>query len=464
MSDDQAGAAAADAMLHRAACAGCAESRLLLSRRAVLGGMTASLFSSAFMPRFAEAAAASDPRLLIVVLRGGMDGISTVVPFGDPYYVSMRGGIAIPAASTIKLNNFFGLHPAMPAFGALYRAKQAAVVHATCVPLRNRSHFDTQDNLENGLPGLAANTTGWLNRLLTALPVSSPIKSKGAIQIGDAPLILRGPAPVLGWSPTWFDHVDNPILYMVRTLYRERDPLLLSVLDRGLKADRLAESTGTNNDNISTLRKGFRGAGRLLAAADGPRIAVLSVDGFDTHSDQGTTTGMLAGVLGELDTALTDFKTAVGTLWSQTVVVMATEFGRCVRVNGDDGTDHGVGTVALLTGGAVNGGRIFGDWPGLAPANLYEATDLKPTTDLRAVFKGVLRDHIGVPLTLLNSTIFPQSSAVLPMPNLVATSTAAPAGELAALSAFSPASVRSEPAIARYRKGLRVSLAPAEAL
>lgn len=450
----------AERRLRHAACEGCAESRLLMSRRAMLG-VTAGLFSWAFMPRFAEAASASnDPRLLIVVLRGGMDGISTVVPHGDANYVSMRRGLAIPAGSTIRLNSFFGLHPAMPKFGALYSAGQAAVVHATCVPLHNRSHFDGQDNLENGLPGLAANATGWLNRLLTALPAGAPIKSKGAIQIGEAPLILRGPAPVLGWSPTWFDHVDNPLLYMIRTLYRERDPQLLAALDRGLRADYLAERAGGNDDNLSTLRKGFRGAGRLVAAADGPRIAVLSVGGFDTHSDQGGTSGMLASVLGELDTGINDFKTAVGAHWAQTIVVMVTEFGRTVRTNGDDGTDHGVGTVALLAGGAVNGRRMFGDWPGLAPAKLFEGSDLRPTTDLRAVFKGVLRDHIGVPLTTLNTTIFPQSAAVTPMANLVKTSTTAPAAQYPESMLLS-ASSHSEPPVARYRRGQRVSLAPA---
>jgi uncharacterized protein (DUF1501 family) len=433
-------------------CLGCAESQLLMSRRGVLG-LTAGLFSWAFMPRFAEAAgAADDPRLLVVVLRGGMDGISTVVPFGDAHYVSMRGDIAIPAASTIRLNSFFGLHPAMSNFGRFYRAGQAAVVHATCVPLRNRSHFDGQDNLENGLPGLTSNATGWLNRLLTALPAGAPIRLRGAIQIGDAPLILRGPAPVLGWSPTWFQHVEDPTLYMIRTLYRERDPRLLRVLEQGLRADRLAERVDEDDGSISPLRKGFRGAGRLLAASDGPRIAVLSVGGWDTHSDQGAAAGQMAGVLGELDAGLNDFRAEVGTAWGQTVVVAATEFGRTVRVNGDDGTDHGVGTVALLAGGAVNGNRVFGDWPGLAPARLYEGSDLRATTDLRSVFKGILRDHLGVPVTLLNSTIFPESAAVPALPNLVRQSAASAMME--SLAGFSDAPIRPESAIARYRQTL----------
>jgi uncharacterized protein (DUF1501 family) len=444
----------ADLHLQRAAAEGCAESRLLMTRRAMLG-VTAGLFSWAYMPRFAEAGG-SDARLLVVVLRGGMDGINVCVPFGDHNYLSMRGSIAIPAASTIRLDGFFGLHPALQNFGKMYKVKEAAVVHATCVPLRTRSHFDCQDNLEDGLPGFgAADSTGWLNRLLTALPAGSPIKSAGAIQIGEAPLILRGPAPVLGWSPTWFDKVEDPTLYLLRTLYQERDKDIYDILERGLKADALASKVGKDDGNISDLRKAFRGAGRLIAAKDGPRIAVLSVDGWDTHSDQGGAQGYLAGVLGELDLAIADFQTAVGLAWKDTVMVLATEFGRTVHVNGDNGTDHGVGTVSLLAGGAVNGGKVFGNWPGLAPAQLYEDSDLKPTTDLRSVFKGILSDHIGVPNNLLNNSIFPSSGQDAPaMPQLIKTSTGA---TMAATGTAVP--WRAEPPIARYRKRMRVAQA-----
>ena len=415
-----------------------------MSRRAMLG-VTAGLFSWAYMPRFAQAAGGDCPRLLIVVLRGGLDGINTVVPFGDRNYVSMRGSIAIPAASTIRLNSFFGLHPALKNFAGLYKTGQAAVVNATCVPLRNRSHFDAQDNLETGLPGKAGtNQTGWLNRLLSALPAGAPVKTAGAIQISEAPVILRGPAPVLGWSPAWFSRVSNPTLDTVRSLYRERDPQMYGMLQRGLQANHIANSLDEDDSGISSLRKGFRGAGRLLEAADGPRIAVLCVDGWDTHIDQGGTQGQHARLLAELDVAISDFRQCVGTAWQNTLMVCATEFGRTVRINGGDGTDHGVGTATLLAGGAVNGGKIFGDWPGLAPGQLYQGSDLRPTTDLRAVFKGVLRDHLGVPITLLNRTIFPESAKTAPLSNLIKTTTAAVAA--------SSVPVKTEPPIASYRR------------
>jgi uncharacterized protein (DUF1501 family) len=438
---------------------GCAESRLLMSRRAMLG-VTAGLFSWAYMPRFAEAAT-NDARLLIVVLRGGMDGINVCVPIGDKSYASMRGDIAIPASSTIKVDSFFGLHPALKNFGAMFKQHEAAVVHATCVPLRTRSHFDCQDNLENGMPGtIVANPTGWLNRLLTALPAGAPVKKAGAIEIGEAPLILRGPAPVLGWSSTWFSKVEDPLLYLIETLYRDRDKDMYGMLERGLKADKIASRSDRDDGSISDLRKAFRGAGRLIAANDGPRIAVLSVGGWDTHSDQGAAQGQLAGVLGELDLALADFKTAVGAAWKSTVMVAATEFGRTVHVNGDSGTDHGVGTVALLAGGAVNGGKVFGDWPGIAQNQLLDGSDLRPTTDLRSVYKGVLRDHLGVPATMLESTIFPSSkTAAPPLAHLIKTSTANVA-EMAAGTAGS-APLRHEPAIARYRRALKAQAAQA---
>jgi uncharacterized protein (DUF1501 family) len=334
--------------------------------------------------------------------------------------------------------------------------REAAVVHATCVPLRNRSHFDTQDNLESGLPGMIdANPTGWLNRLLTALPAGAPVKLQGAIQIGDSPLILRGPAPVLGWSPTWFSSVEDPTLYMVETLYRSQDREMYNVLRRGLKAHRLASRLDKDDGSISALRKGFRGAGRLIGSPNGPRIAVLSVGGWDTHANQN---GQLAGGLSELDLAMQDFKDAVGSAWSNTVMVLATEFGRTVRVNGDSGTDHGVGTVALLAGGAVNGRHVFGDWPGLAPNKLYEGSDLAPTTDLRSVFKAVLKDHIGVPNNLLNTSIFPESAAARPLRNLIKSS---PASQPVAASEAVPVAVRAETPIARYRRGRRVALASA---
>lgn len=442
-------AASGLASVSEAAREGCAESRLLMSRRAVLG-ITAGLFSSAIVPNLASAAT-DDPRLLVVVLRGGMDGINTVVPHGDPAYTSMRGGIAIPRSATIELDSFFGLNSALPTFGALYRRREALAVHAVCTPLRNRSHFDTQDNLENGLPGSASNSTGWLNRLLSVMPDGTPIDAYGAIQVGEAPLLLRGPAPVLGWSPTGFSHAEADIAAAVTRLLRRGDPELNAALEAGMKADALAERSSDGDAGASQLVKAFRGAGRLLSARNGPRIAVMSVGNFDTHADQGSRDGFLWGSLHELDTALMEFAANARAVWPSTVVVMVTEFGRTVRINGDGGTDHGVGTVALLAGGAVAGGKVLGDWPGIARRDLFEDSDLRATTDLRAVFKGVLADHVGTPRRILDQTIFPQSADVAPMGGLIRSARGVSLAEAPLAAAAASASTRAPSPIARYR-------------
>lgn len=438
--------------LEAAAAAGCVESRLALSRRAVMG-ISAGLFSSAFLPK-AASAATDDPRLLVVVLRGGMDGVNVVVPHGDPAYSAMRGGIAIPRDATLSLGgSFFGLNSALPSFGNMYRLGEASAIHAVCTPLQNRSHFDCQDNLENGLPGLASNPTGWLNRLLSVMPSGSPIDAYGAIQVGEAPLLLRGPAPVLGWSPTWFARAAPPITDAVTTLLRKQDKELFNALRAGQKADAIAEKTSSADDtDVSTFRRAFRGAGRLLASANGPRIAVMSVGNFDTHAYQGSTDGFLWGSLNELDIGLKEFADYARPVWNKTVVVMATEFGRTVRVNSGAGTDHGVGTVTLLAGGAVNGGQVLGDWPGLSAPNLLNDSDLKATTDLRAVFKGVLADHIGVPRSILDTTVFPDSADVAPMKGLVKGTSSASA-QIASAAARGPSRTALRPAsgIAKYR-------------
>lgn len=405
------------------AAEGCAESRLLLSRRSMLG-VTAGLFSWAFAPKFASAATA-DPRLLVVVLRGGMDGLSVVPPYGARNYVTARGNLFIPESQIIKLSNSsdFGFHPDMRTFASLYEAGDVSVVHATGVPLWSRSHFDCQDNLENGLPGLASNSTGWLNRLLQAMPSGDPIRSGGAIEIGQTPLILRGREPVLGWTASTTPHVEDPIRYLIRSLYKQRDKELWQNLELGLKSQSFAEGLGSNLDEVNEFHKGMLGAGRLLAAPAGPRIAVLSVSGWDTHTrqaDELSSTSTRTGLLRLLDDGLAKFKTTVGSAWSDTVVMFVTEFGRMVAHNGNLGSDHGVGTITLLAGGAVKGRQVVTkNWPGLMPDELYEGRDLYPTIDLRSVFKGVLMEHLDVPTAVINRDVFPDSAKAKPLRGLV---------------------------------------------
>lgn len=408
----------ADARVTRAAAEGCAESRLLMSRRSLFG-VTAALFSSAFLPDFAQAATSPDARLLVIVLRGGMDGLNFMVPKLDTRYSGARGNLAIPFASTLSLGADFGLHPGLARIHGMFNSGEVAFVPAAGIPLRNRSHFDCQDNLENGLPANRSDATGWLNRLLGALPAGDPIRLRGGIEVGDSPMILSGPQPVLGWSPTWYQKPSAEYRNSILSLYQARSLPLHRMLASGLRADDMALRAGASpSADLSTLRKAFIGAARLLRVSSGPRIAVLSVHGWDTHSAQGGVTGEFNDRLRELDEAMGDLKRELGPVWARSIAMIVTEFGRTVRTNGDSGTDHGVATVATLVGGAVRRG-IFGDWPGLAPAQLYEGRDLRPTVDLRSVFKGVLRDHLGIAPSVLEAAVFPGSVAATPLGGLV---------------------------------------------
>jgi uncharacterized protein (DUF1501 family) len=387
------------------------------SRRALLLG-GASFAAWAYLPKFARAADGRDPRLIVVILRGALDGLATVAPVGDPDYAGLHGSIALtpdgPHAA-VMLDSFFALHPAMPEFARMYREKHAAVVHAVSTPYRDRSHFDGQDVLESGYAGPGRVQSGWLNRALEALPRGDRVMS--GLAIGPTtPLVLRGAAPTLGWSPVTLPQAADDTATRLIELYRHRDPALASALSQGLQLDKSAQGDdmkpkpGTNG--AGAMRLVARGAAKLMAADDGPRIAALAFDGWDTHANEGGPVGRLAQLLGGLDGALAEFESGLGERWRDTVVVVATEFGRTARINGTDGTDHGTGTIALLAGGAVKGGRVISDWPGLTPANLYEGRDLAPTTDLRAVIKGVLHDHLGVAERVLAETVFPDSAAV----------------------------------------------------
>jgi uncharacterized protein (DUF1501 family) len=400
----------------------CCEGRT--SRRALLLG-GASFAAWAYLPKFARAADGRDPRLIVVILRGALDGLATVAPIGDPDYAGLHGSIALSASgakAATMLDNFFGLHPAMPELSRMYRDKRAAIVHAVATSYRERSHFDGQDVLESGLAGPGRVQSGWLNRALESLPRGERVMS--GLAVGPTtPLILRGAAPTVAWAPVALPQAADDTAMRLMDLYSQRDPALGKALAAGLQLDKVAQGDdmkpkpGTNG--AAAMRLVARGAAKLMAADDGPRIAALAFDGWDTHANEGGATGRLAQLLGGLDGALAEFESGLGARWRDTVVVVATEFGRTARINGTEGTDHGTGTIALLVGGAVKGGRIISDWPGLKPANLYQGRDLAPTTDLRAVFKGVLQDHLGIGESALAQTVFPDSAAAKPMKGLL---------------------------------------------
>ena len=394
---------------------------LSTSRRALLLG-GASFAAWAYLPKFARAADGRDPRLIVVILRGALDGLATVAPVGDPDYAALHGSIALNsdgAHAATMLDSFFALHPSMPEFARMYRENHAAVIHAVATPYRDRSHFDGQDVLESGFAGPGRVQSGWLNRALEGLPRGERVMS--ALAVGPTtPLVLRGAAPTVGWSPVALPQADDDTAARLLELYRHRDPQLAKALTQGLQLDKVAQGDDMRpKPGINGMRVVARGAAKLMVADDGPRIAALAFDGWDTHANEGGPVGRLAQLLAGLDGALAEFESGLGTHWRDTAVVVATEFGRTVRINGTEGTDHGTGTIALLAGGAIRGGRVIANWPSLRPASLYEGRDLAPTTDLRVVIKGVLADHLGLSERVLAETVFPDSATARPMKGLI---------------------------------------------
>jgi uncharacterized protein (DUF1501 family) len=395
------------------------------SRRSFLASAGA-LVAWAQMPKLAFAAV-EDPRLVVVILRGALDGLAAVPPIGDPGYAALRGDMAIGAAgheAALPLDGFFGLNDAMPNFHRRYQQGDALIVHATATAYRERSHFDGQDVLENGMPSPQAANTGWLNRAVGILPVAGRIAPVTGLAVSPTvPLILRGPAPVLSWTPQSFRPAGTDTAERLMDLYRHQDPELARVFEAGMELNMMTMGD-MGGPAAGQLRDGYtaiaQGTANLLLEPEGPRIAVLSFDGWDTHVAEGAENGRLAGLLAALDSGLETLATGIEPIWRQTAVVVVTEFGRTARGNGDDGTDHGTGTVALLLGGAIAGGRVLTDWPGLQTAELLDGRDLNPTIDLRGVLKGVLRDHLGLSAQALADTVFPESGAVSPISGLVA--------------------------------------------
>jgi uncharacterized protein (DUF1501 family) len=409
------------------------------SRRELMLG-AGVLFAWAHWPKLARAEG-RDPRMLTIVLRGALDGLAVAAPVGDPDWIKLRGDKALTLDGkppALPLDSFFALNPAMPNLHRLYKAGQAIIVHAAATPYRERSHFDGQDVLESGLDKPGAVHSGWLNRALASLKPEHRVGDEKAFAVGPVtPLVVRGSAPVMSWVPPNIKQATDDTLLRLLDLYNHTDPAMARALQgrMGLLSLVRAEAKDSAMDGKPGETKpaqprtnGARAyfveaagtAAKYLARADGPRVGALAFNGWDTHNNEGAASGLLANLLGALDGAIAAIESNMGDAWSQTTVAIVTEFGRTARVNGTDGTDHGTGTVALLVGGALKGGRVIADWPGVKAASLYENRDLKATTDLRAVLKGLLRDHLRVDEHVLAETVFPGSAKLKPMGGLVA--------------------------------------------
>jgi uncharacterized protein (DUF1501 family) len=359
-------------------------------------------------PQIAFAAANTDRRFVFIIQRGAADGLSLVPPVGDPAFAPLRGALADNAGAPTKLDGLFGLHPALTETAKMYGAGQLAVIHAVASPYRERSHFDGQNVLETG--GLTPYQVkdGWMNRLVGLLP---PARDEAIAFAPTVPLALRGPNEVASYAASALPQAPDDLLMRVGQLYAA-DPQLGPLWDSAMATRGMAGDSGPRQDPASLGKL----AATFLARPDGPRIAMIETSGWDTHTAQ---VGRLNAQLRGLDATIAALRDGLGPVWNDTVVLVATEFGRTAAVNGTGGTDHGSASAALLLGGAVKGGRVIADWPGLKPADLYEARDLKPTLGLDALIAGAAAETFRLDPQPTARALFAASSDLRPASGLI---------------------------------------------
>jgi len=369
-----------------------------IDRRNFLGATT--LLAA---PILSFANALTDRRFVFILQRGAAAGLNIVIPYADPNYVKLRGSLAIETAAPMKLDGTFALHPALAQIRKMYADKEATFFHAVASPYRDRSHFDGQNVLESGSKIPYQLKTGWMNRLLSLLPRDA----KEAIAFSSAvPLALQGTYDVTTYAPSSLPEANEDLLMRVQQLYatdRQLNPLWTSALEaRGMASGQMQGGDKRQNDAaLGKIAAGF------LANPKGPRVAMIETSGWDTHSGQNE---RLDRQLRGLDALIGGLKEGMGSAWSKTVVLVATEFGRTVAANGTGGTDHGTASAAMLLGGAVQGGRIVSDWLGLASSNLFEGRDLQPTLDLDVLISSVCAQAFQLDTELAQKMMFPYAT------------------------------------------------------
>lgn len=368
---------------------------MILSRRTVI----AAGIGAAMLPAMAFAAAPTDRRLLFVIQRGAADGLAIAAPTGDPAFAGLRSALVEEATGGAKLDGLFTLHPAMEGGAALFKAGEAQLVHAVATAYRDRSHFDGQNMLEGGGTRPYGRADGWMNRMLALLPEGG----RSALAVAPSvPLALRGALPVGTYVPSRLPQANADLIARLSALY-ENDALLHPLWESAVRTQELAGDIGGNNGrNGADLGKL---AASLMLPADGARVMMVETGGWDTHSGQ---RGRIAGQLRGLDQLVGALKAGLGPAWKDTLVIVATEFGRTVAINGSGGTDHGTGSAALLFGGRLaKGGTVAADWPGLGSAALLDGRDLKPTRSLEGVIADAVAHHYALDRAQVKKTLYP---------------------------------------------------------
>jgi uncharacterized protein (DUF1501 family) len=383
----------------------------MFDRRSFLirGALTA--LAAGVAPRMAFARAATERRFVFIIQRGAADGLATLMPVGDPAFAGVRGAFAEDVAGAVKLDAMFALHGNMSNAAALYRQRQALFVHAIASPYRDRSHFDGQNVLETGGATAYQAKDGWMNRLLGLLPQDG---ARAIAVSATVPAALRGIHEVASYAPSVLPDASDDLLQRVTLLYQgdaQLHGLWSEAMDTRQLAGDLAQDNGRNAATTGAL------AAKLLLPADGARVAMIETGGWDTHSGQ---KGRLGAQLKGLDSMIAALQAGLGPVWSDTLVLVATEFGRTVAVNGTGGTDHGTGAAAMLFGGSVKGGRVLADWPGLATAALYEGRDLKPTMRLDDMIAGAVASHYALDPARVGAALFPAIGQRAPITGLTA--------------------------------------------
>lgn len=403
---------------------------MILDRREMVAGFGAFSLASLVGGKSAHAATGAAARLVVVNLRGGMDGMAALAPYGDPLYRKLRGPLALPAPGAgpeglLKADGLFGFHPGLINLHKMFHRGELLAVQGVAIPYRTWSHFEGQDVLGNGTQS-PKEQTGWLNRAVAALPTraANAEYERSALALGGLlPMMMRGPGQVASWSPAGGVGRERGFAAQLRTLYAE-DPLFARLWGDVEAANRLAGNAGLPDPAKTEFRRFadlMDASAGMLNANDGLRILTLETTGWDTHAHQGGHDGKLASRFAELDRGIGRLRARLDSaVWRRTVVLVLTEFGRTVRGNGTRGTDHGTGGLAIAAGGAVAGGRIAGDWRGLSDRDLYASRDIFPAVDMRSLIKGILRDHIGLRERALETTVFPDSRDAPGLEGLIA--------------------------------------------
>ncbi len=385
-------------------------------RRLLRAALAAAALAPAASLALAAPATGGSGRFVLVILRGGMDGLYAVPAVGDPDFAAARGALAQYPSAPLLLEGPFALHPALASLHEAYGRREALVLHAVGLPYRERSHFDAQNVLEGGGTRPFELDSGWLGRALGR-------DGRGIALATAVPLVLRGPGSPDTWSPSTLPDPSADLVARLERLYGG-DAALAEALMRAksLRMDGAMPADANAPDMAGGRRTGTfvplaRRAAEFLAPPSGPRVAVLELGGWDSHANEAAPNGATTQALRTLDAGLAALREGLSSagVWRDTVVVVASEFGREVAINGTQGSDHGTGGAAFVLGGAIRGGRVLADWPGLSKSNRFEGRDLRITTDLRALLKGVLGDHLQVASSRLDSEVFPDSAGVRPV-------------------------------------------------